>query len=257
MPPDRFPQFNVLSVGISAVQIPDVVAQMEDWIRERRRCHYISVTGMHGVVEAQHEPEFRRILNTADLVVPDGMPLVWLARWHGFSLRRRVYGPDLMADFCAESVTRGYKHYLYGGGPGVADRLANGLTKRFPGLVIVGKGSAPFGPPGKEEDERFVRDINNSGADVVWIGLSGVTQDKWMFEHRDKLNVPVLVGVGAAFDFYSGLKKQAPVWMRESGFEWLFRLLREPKRLWRRYLVYGSQFVYMIVLEELGLRKCK
>ena len=255
MPPERFPRFNVLDVGISAVQIPDVIAQMENWIHERAGCHYISVTGMHGVVEAQHEPEFRSILSAADLVVPDGMPLVWLARWRGFALRRRVYGPDLMADFFSQSVARGYKHYLYGGAPGVADRLAVALTKRFPGLAIVGTCSPPFGPPGKEEDERFVRDINNSGADVVWIGLSGVTQDKWMFEHRDKLNVPVLVGVGAAFDFHSGRKKQAPLWMRESGFEWLFRLLQEPKRLWRRYLVYGSRFVYLVALEELGWRR--
>lgn len=248
-------RFKILGVGVSPVQIPQVVAQMESWIQKRERCRYIAVTGMHGITEAQHDPQFRHILNSADLVVPDGMPLVWLARRRGLPLPRRVYGPELMVAFCAHGVTHGFRHFLYGGGAGVAGRVAIALRERFPGIQIVGTLSPPFRSLATEEDAAHASIINESRADVVWVSLSEIKQDTWMFEHRDRLNVPVLVGIGAAFDFLAGLKKQAPEWMRESGFEWFFRLLQEPRRLWRRYLVYGSRFVYLVALEELGIRK--
>jgi N-acetylglucosaminyldiphosphoundecaprenol N-acetyl-beta-D-mannosaminyltransferase len=257
-PPDATPAtFLLLGVAVSAVQTPQVIAQMQSWIRARERCHYIAVTGMHGVTEAQHDPQFKHILNSADLVVPDGMPLVWLGRLRGYPLRRRVYGPELMAAFCARSAPIGYRHFLYGGNPGVAEKLANTLRERFPGLLVAGTCSPPFRSLTQEEDDHHVAQINDSRADVVWVSLSEVKQDAWMFEHRARLNAPVLVGIGAAFDFHAGLKKQAPRWMRESGFEWLFRLLQEPKRLWRRYLVYGSEFVFLVALELLGIRKVK
>ncbi|HKV48320.1 MAG TPA: WecB/TagA/CpsF family glycosyltransferase [Candidatus Acidoferrales bacterium] len=248
-------RFKILGVGVSPVQIPQVIGQMESWIQKREYCRYIAVTGMHGITEAQRDPQFRHILNSADLVVPDGMPLVWLGRRRGLALPRRVYGPELMAASCAHGVTRGFRHFLYGGGPGVADRLARALRERFPGIQIVGTLSPPFRSLTTEEDTADVSTINQSGTDVVWVSLSEIKQDTWMFEHRDRLNVPVLIGIGAAFDFFTGLKKQAPEWMRESGFEWLFRLLQEPRRLWRRYLAYGSRFVYLVALEELGIRK--
>jgi N-acetylglucosaminyldiphosphoundecaprenol N-acetyl-beta-D-mannosaminyltransferase len=253
--PVAHPKFKVLGVAVAAVQIPDVIAQMESWIVRRDRCRYITVTGMHGVTEAQHDASFRQILNSADLNVPDGMPLVWLGRMRGFPQRRRVYGPELMAEFCARSVSRGYKHFLYGGNAGTPERLSEVLGDRFPGIAIVGTISPPFRALTEEEDTKYVAQINESGADVVWVSLSEIRQDNWMFRHRDRLRVPVLVGVGAAFDFHAGLKKQAPEWMREHGLEWLFRLLQEPRRLWRRYLVYGSRFVYLAALEQLGLRK--
>ncbi|MGH9572491.1 MAG: WecB/TagA/CpsF family glycosyltransferase [Candidatus Acidiferrales bacterium] len=248
-------RFKILGVGVSPVQIPQVVVQMESWIQKQDRCRCIAVTGMHGITEAQHDPQFRNILNSADLVVPDGMPLVWLGRRRGLPLRHRVYGPELMAAFCAHGLTRGLRHFLYGGGPGVADGVAIALRERFPGIQIVGTLSPPFRSLTTEEDAAYVSIINESGADVVWVSLSEIKQDTWMFEHRDHLDVPVLVGIGAAFDFFAGLKRQAPEWMRESGFEWLFRLIQEPRRLWRRYLVYGSRFVYLVALEELGIRK--
>lgn len=247
--------FSVLDVSVAAVQIPQVVSRMETWIRARNGCHYIAVTGMHGITEAQHEPRFKHILNSADLVVPDGMPLIWLARMKGHSLRRRVYGPELMDAFCAQSEARGYKHFFYGGGTGVAERLAAAMREKHPRLNIVGMLSPPFHSLTSEEDSDLIAQINAKAPDIVWVGLSTPKQEQWMFEHREKLNAAVLVGVGAAFDFHAGLKKQAPVWMRESGFEWLFRLLQEPRRLWRRYLVYGSEFVYLAALEQLGLRK--
>jgi N-acetylglucosaminyldiphosphoundecaprenol N-acetyl-beta-D-mannosaminyltransferase len=250
--PLRFP---VLGVGISLTQIPDVIAQIETWISERSGCHIIAVTGMHGVTEAQHDGEFKHILNSASLVVPDGMPLVWLARLRGFSLRRRVYGPELMMTFCEQTAARGYRHFLYGGDAGVADRLAGTLRERFPGLLIAGSHSPPFRSLTVAEDTHIIAQINESGADVLWVGLSTPKQERWMYEHRDCLLVPVLVGVGAAFDFNLGIKRQAPEWMREHGLEWLFRLLQEPQRLWRRYLVYGSEFLVSVILEQLGLRK--
>lgn len=248
-------RFNVLGVAVAAVQIPQVVSQMEEWIRARDRCHYITVTDMHGVAEAQHDAQFKHILSSADLVVPDGMPLIWLARSKGHSLRRRVYGPELMGAFCTQSTARGYKHFLYGGGPGVPEKLAAALRQKYPGLDIVGTLSPPFHTLSAEEDEHLIAQVNEARPDVIWVGLGTPKQERWMFEHRDRLNAAVLVGVGAAFDFGAGVKSQAPLWIREHGLEWLFRLLQEPRRLWRRYLVYGSKFMYWVALEQLGIRK--
>jgi N-acetylglucosaminyldiphosphoundecaprenol N-acetyl-beta-D-mannosaminyltransferase len=244
--------FKTLGVRVNAVQIPDVIAQMEDWIRERSRCHYIAVTGMHGVTEAQYDAYFKKILNEADLVVPDGMPLVWLGRRHGHRLRRRVYGPELMQTFCRITGDK-YRHYLYGGAPGVPEYLAQTLQGQC-GINVVGMYSPPFRAVTAEEDQEIIEKIHATNADVLWIGLSTPKQERWMYEHRDKLRVPVVVGVGAAFDLNSGRLQQAPSWMRENGLEWAFRLYKEPRRLWRRYLVYGSKFVWHVTAELLSLR---
>jgi N-acetylglucosaminyldiphosphoundecaprenol N-acetyl-beta-D-mannosaminyltransferase len=245
----------ILGVRVDAVQIPDVIAQMEEWIRERNTCRYIAVTGMHGVTEAQHDARFKTILNSAALVVPDGMPLVWLSRLRGRGLKRRVYGPELMLRFCEETVRRGYRHFLYGGAAGVPEKLAETLASRFPGVEVAGTYSPPFRPLTEEEDAQIVASIRQAAPDVLWVGLSTPKQERWMHEHRERLNVPVLVGVGAAFDINSGRIRQAPRWMREHGLEWLFRLLQEPRRLWRRYLLGGSQFLFYVGLELLGLKK--
>lgn len=246
---------SVLGVRVDAVQIDQVVAKAVAWIDLRDRCHFIAVTGMHGVTEAQHDLHFKQILNAADLVVPDGMPLVWLARVRGHRLKRRVYGPELMLSFFEQTDHKGYRHFFYGGAPRAVDLLLQKLRNRFHGFQVAGAHSPPFRPHTVEEDDEIISHINGTKADVLWVGLSTPKQEKWMHAHRDRLNVPVLVGVGAAFDINSGTKKQAPRWMREHGFEWLFRLLQEPRRLWHRYLVYGSQFTFYVVLELLGLRK--
>ncbi len=247
--------FSVLNVRVDAVQIPDAIERIESWIRTRRRCHYVAVTGMHGVTEAQHDASLRKILNAADLVVPDGMPLVWIARLRGFPLRRRVYGPELMMAFCEATVSKGYRHFLYGGSPEVCGRLAQQLRRRFPAISIVGTYSPPFRPLSSQESADVSETINRAEPDIVWVGLSTPKQECWMHQHRGQLRAPVLVGVGAAFDINSGAKKQAPAWMRENGFEWLFRLLQEPRRLWRRYLVCGSEFAFMVALEFLDIRR--
>jgi N-acetylglucosaminyldiphosphoundecaprenol N-acetyl-beta-D-mannosaminyltransferase len=247
------PSFQVLGVWVNALQIADVVDHMEHWIQEGNPGHFIAVTGMHGVSEARHDPSFRTVLNAADLVVPDGMPLVWLGRWHGHTLRRRVYGPELMETFCRLTAGR-YTHFLYGGAAGVPERMVEVLEHRY-GNRVVGAYSPPFRAlTGEERDDVLTR-IRAANPDVLWVGLSTPKQERWIAEYRDRLGVPVLVGVGAAFDFHTGRVKQAPRWMRENGMEWLFRLLTEPRRLWRRYLIYGSQFVWNVSLEILGIKK--
>ncbi|SRR6266478_28088 len=250
--------YRVLGVRVNVVQIPDVIMRMEEWIARREGCRFVAVTGMHGVTEARHDAQFKEILNTAGLVVPDGHPLVWLGRRKGFAeLRERVCGPELMAAFCATTARRGYRHYFYGGAPGVAEELARRLVGQFPGLAVAGTYCPPFRPLTEEEDLEVVEAIEGARADIVWVGLSTPKQERWMFEHRGRLSVPVLIGVGAAFDFHTGRMRRAPEWMRKNGLEWLFRLAMEPRRLWRRYLVYGAEFAVLVLLELLGLKKAR
>lgn len=245
----------MLGVRVDTVQIPDAIERIEQWIACGNQCHYVAVTGMHGVMEAQHDPAFKQVLNSADLVVPDGMPLVWVGRIRGHQLRRRVYGPELMLAFFETTAKKGYRHFFYGGAAGVPERLMECLQKRFPGTIIAGTYSPPFRPLTSDDDSQILELINRATPDVIWVGLSTPKQERWMYDHRDRMRVPVLIGVGAAFDINAGIKKQAPRWMREHGLESLFRLLQEPRRLWHRYLVYGGEFLFLVCLEFLGLRK--
>ncbi|HXE35334.1 MAG TPA: WecB/TagA/CpsF family glycosyltransferase [Verrucomicrobiae bacterium] len=246
--------FNVLGVRTHAVQIGKVVERMQEWIHERDGCRSVAAADMHCIVEAQRNSSFKDILNAADLVVPDGMPLVWLGRHQGYFLRRRVYGPDLLLAFCEESAGRRYRHFFCGGEPGVAERLAESLKCRFPELNVVGTCSPPFRTLNADEDAGIVEMINRAAPDVLWVGLGAPKQERWIHEHKDRLRVPVAVGIGAAFDLLSGRRRQAPSWMREHGLEWFFRLLQEPRRLWRRYLVCGPQFLAYVVLDSLRVK---
>ena len=246
------PTFSVLGVRVSAVQISDTVARMERWINSGKTGRYVAVTGMHGVSESRHDPQFRDILNSASLVVPDGMPLVWLGRWHGHPLRRRVYGPELMETFCRETGSR-YRHFFYGGAPGVAQDLARRLRDQF-GITVAGTYTPPFRALTEEEERDFAGRVQEAAPDVLWVGLSTPKQERWMFEHRHTLRVPVMLGVGAAFDLNSGRLRRAPWWMRENGLEWLYRLLVEPRRLWKRYLVTIPSSISSVSLEILHLK---
>jgi N-acetylglucosaminyldiphosphoundecaprenol N-acetyl-beta-D-mannosaminyltransferase len=245
------PCFGTLGVNVHAVQIPEVITKLVDWIRNPGRARYVAVTGMHGLAESRRDLVFQNALNSADLVVPDGMPLVWLARWHGHDLRRRVYGPELMETFCRETGSS-FRHFFYGGNVGIADQLAQSLRQRF-GITIAGTYTPPFRPLTDEEEQNLAARVQDSCADVLWVGLSTPKQEKWMLEHRDRFRVPVMLGVGAAFDINSGNSRQAPAWMREHGLEWLFRLLNEPRRLWKRYLVIIPKAALLICLELVGL----
>jgi N-acetylglucosaminyldiphosphoundecaprenol N-acetyl-beta-D-mannosaminyltransferase len=245
------PQADVLGVKVSAVNLAMALQTIEDWI-SKRESHYVCVTGVHGVMESQRDKELRRIHNAAGLVTPDGMPLVWLSRAMGFRHVERVYGPHLMLAMCQRSAERSYRNFFYGGRPRVADMLATRLQSRFAGLRVAGTYSPPFRPLSEEEDRLVVERINAARPDIVWVGISTPKQERWMAEHIERLNAPVLVGVGAAFDFNAGLKRQAPRWMQRSGLEWSFRLMTEPRRLWRRYLVNNPFFLWLIFLQALG-----
>lgn len=249
------PRFDVLGVHVDAVQIPEAVERMAGWIRRREACRYVTVTGMHGVTEARRDPALRKIFREAGMVVPDGMPLVWLGRLRGHPLRRRVYGPELMLEFCAATRGAGFRHFFYGGAPGVAEDLAARLGAAHPGLIVAGTHTPPFRALSAEEAACVRAKINASRADIVWVGLSTPKQERWMADNRAGLEAPVLAGVGAAFDFHTGRVPQAPAWMRENGLEWFYRLCREPRRLWRRYLLRGPEFVWNVSLELMKLRQ--
>jgi N-acetylglucosaminyldiphosphoundecaprenol N-acetyl-beta-D-mannosaminyltransferase len=251
---DDVPRINVLGVGVSALTMARAIRVVDGWIA-RGEHHYVCVTGVHGVMESQRDAALRDIHNAAGLVTPDGMPLVWLGRLKGQRWIERVYGPDLMRELCIHSVSRGYRHFLYGGMAGVAERLADRLRARIPGLAIVGTATPPFRPLSFAEEEEIDRRINNAGPNIVWVGLSTPKQERWMSAHVGRLDAEVLIGVGAAFDFHAGLKKQAPRWMQRSGLEWLFRLSTEPRRLWRRYLVNNPRFLWGIALQGLGVTR--
>ncbi|MEX0788803.1 MAG: WecB/TagA/CpsF family glycosyltransferase [Anaerolineales bacterium] len=244
----------VLGVGISPVNLDQAVAHLETWIREGERT-YVCVTPVAGIMECQRDEALQSIFNASGMTTPDGMPIVWLLRWLGHRSVGRVYGPDLMRAACRRSEMAGWRHYFYGGLPGVAARLAALLSVEHPGLVVAGSGTPPLNWQADEEDKAGVQAINSARPDIVWLGLSTPKQERWMAAHRKHLDASVLVGVGAAFDFLSGAKPQAPVWMQRAGLEWIFRLATEPRRLWRRYLVDNPLFVILVTMQLLGLRK--
>lgn len=247
------PRCTVLGVGISALNLPQAVEEIRRCIESQRRM-YVCVTGVHGVMESQRDPQLKAIHNAAGMVTPDGMPMVWLGQLAGFGQMGRVYGPELMLEVCRASVGRGFRHFLYGGGPGVAELLAQRLHARFPGIRIAGTWCPPFRAMSATEDQQAVEAINNSGADIVWVGLSTPKQERWMAQHRERLEAGVLIGVGAAFDFHAGLKRQAPRWIQHSGLEWAFRLASEPRRLWKRYAVNNPLFLFYLLNQWLGWR---
>ncbi len=245
---------NVLGVGISAISLDSATDLVAQALEERTK-GYICVTGVHGVTEAQEDPVFRGILNRSFLNTPDGMPMVWMARWQGFSEVTRVYGPDLMLRVCQLSAEHGYTHFFYGGAPGVADALKERLENKFPGLRVVGTYSPPFKPLSADEERDLVQRVAALKPDLFWVGLSTPKQEKFMAQFWDKLDATLFFGVGAAFDFHTGRVRQAPRWMQRSGLEWLFRLGCEPRRLWKRYLKNNPLFVFRSFCQLTGLKR--
>ncbi len=245
---------NVLGVKINAVNIPLALDTIDTWIKNKDQ-NYVTVTGVHGVIESQRDAQIRSMHNKAGMVVPDGMPMVWANHLQGNKHVSRVYGPDLMLAACEKSIEKGYKHFFYGGASHVPGLLKDKLTERFPGLQVVGTYSPPFRPVTEEEDKEICQMIDDSGADIVWIGLSTPKQERWMSAHLGKIKAPVMIGVGAAFDFHAGLKSQAPSWMQKSGMEWFYRLITEPRRLGKRYLINNPTFLMLAAMQATGLRR--
>jgi N-acetylglucosaminyldiphosphoundecaprenol N-acetyl-beta-D-mannosaminyltransferase len=242
--------FKLLGVRVDAVQMPDALRRLCSFIDEEQAgTRYVAVTGMHGIAEAQNDPYFQTVLNAADLVVPDGMPLVWAGRFHGYPLQHRVCGSELMASFC-QATGSAYRHFFYGGGPGVAENLARILQDKY-GIQVAGSCAPPFRPMTAAEEQELESLVRERAPDVFWVGLSTPKQEKWMYEHRRTLKVSVMLGVGAAFDMNSGNLRRAPSWMRRNGLEWLFRLICEPRRLWRRYLITIPAAAWLACIELL------
>jgi N-acetylglucosaminyldiphosphoundecaprenol N-acetyl-beta-D-mannosaminyltransferase len=217
-----------------------------DWIDEtvaRRARGYICVAAVHTVMAFQEDPELERAVLSSNLTVPDGQPLVWAMNLLGHNLPSRVYGPDLMERACERAARTGLRFFLYGGREEALERLRDELPRLYPGLQLAGVRPGPFRALDDDEADAIAAELNASGADVVWVGLGVPLQEKWMAAMRDRLEASVLIGVGAAFDFHAGLKRQAPDGLQRLGLEWAFRLAQEPRRLWRRYLRYNPRFV--------------
>lgn len=244
---------NILGMRVDMVQVPDVIEIMDNLINNKSYHNYIVISNTNDVVISKHDAKVRDAVNSSNLSVPDGISLVLLGRLYGYPLKRRVYGPDLMFEFLKHAQSKGYSHFFYGATKDTLDRLVCNLKKEFPDLKVKGSYAPPFRKLNEKEDNEVIQRINDAFPDVLWVGLGCPKQQIWMYEHKDKLRVPVMVGVGAAFDFFAGTKPQAPKWLRDNGLEWLFRLITEPKRLWRRYLVNGSLFIYYVLVELISM----
>jgi N-acetylglucosaminyldiphosphoundecaprenol N-acetyl-beta-D-mannosaminyltransferase len=245
---------NVLGVGLSVLNLPGALDEIAAAILARRK-GYICVTGVHGVMEAQEDTAFRSILNHAFLCTPDGMPMVWMGKIHGHKEMRRVYGPDLMLDVCAWGEKNGCRHFFYGGAPGVADQLAEKLKARFPKMEVAGTFTPPFRPLNADEEKQLAEMVRAAKPDIMWVGLSTPKQERFAAEFLPKLEVTLIIAVGAAFDFHSGRVKQAPRWMQRTGLEWFYRLCQEPRRLAKRYFRNNPLFVLKIIGQLSGLKK--
>lgn len=245
---------NILGVRVHAVNIPRILQKLDDLIQQDGK-GYITVTGVHGIMESQRSEKVRRAHNQSFLTIPDGMPLVYIGRWKGFTEMSRCYGPDLMLAVMEESVTRGYTHFFYGGRKGVADELKDRMIRKFPGIQIVGTYTPPFRPLNKAEEKQLQQMVAELKPHIFWVGLSTPKQELFMYHYLPKLETKVMIGVGAAFDFHTGQIPMAPRWMQKMALEWLYRLLVEPRRLWKRYLVNNPLFIWYFTLQMLGVRR--
>jgi len=242
---------NVLGVGVNAIDIGRAADRIDCALASGER-GYVCVTGVHGVMEAQNDPEFKTILNHSLLTVPDGMPTVWVGKLQGFRSMKRVFGPDLMAEVCARSVQKSYTHFLYGGAPGVAKQLQCALLSRFPGINVVGIYTPPFRPLNELEFRQLKDMVAELNPDLFWVGLSTPKQEQFMAANIQRLSTKVMIGVGAAFDIHTGRLRDAPDWVKNFGLQWVHRLIQEPTRLWKRYLKNNPKFVWMVALQLAG-----
>jgi N-acetylglucosaminyldiphosphoundecaprenol N-acetyl-beta-D-mannosaminyltransferase len=242
---ERRRSFEAFTIRISVRSSAESINQVQEWVSAAVRTRLVTFTNVHMLTEGYLSPGFRKIHSQMDLNCPDGMPLVWLGRLHGKQVTR-VCGPEFMQAFCASASPGGIRHFFYGGRNGLAERLIAKLRLQNPSLQVAGCYAPPFRAISPEEDALIVNRINDSGADIVWVSLGCPKQEIWIHEHRDKLNAPVLIAVGLAFDVIAGDKARAPEILRNCGLEWLYRLMQEPARLGVRYLKSNSVFFYML-----------
>lgn len=238
------------------VEIQEIIGIMDRWISEETdKYHHIINSGMHGIMEAHKDPCLKLIMNSAELFAPDGILMVVVARIRGFRLRKRNTGPQLLWEFGHVANKKKYSYYLYGDKEETLRSLTAKLNHTFPDLPVVGFHSPPFRPLTPEEDEAVISEINQADPDVLWVGLGMPQQEIWIASHRNRLNVPVVVGAGAAFKLMSGNVRRAPDWLANAGFEWLWRFVTEPGRVWRRIVFDAPKFICLVALEVTGLKK--
>lgn len=246
-------EIHILGMRVDPTSYQDATAKILSWA-ERGESRYVCVANVHMVMEAYDDPRFRRMVNESDLVTPDGMPLVWMMRLLGKKGQERVYGPELTLRVLEAAAEKGIPVGFYGSSPEVLENLVNNLRRRYTGLRVVYAHSPPYRELSAQEEEEVVRSIRESGAKILFVGLGCPKQERWMANHKGKIDA-VMVGVGAAFDFHAGRVRQAPPWMQRMGLEWLFRLLMEPRRLWKRYAKHNPRFVALAALQLIGVRR--
>lgn len=252
---ERFGTITILGSHVHRIVASEVVDLMAEWIDScDGRTRFLINTGFHGLWVAHQDPQFRTIVNTADLFTPDGAAVEWLAKAQGRKLRGRARGVEIMDCFFRLAQSRGFRSYFYGDTPETLVQLEQRLSVRYPGHVVAGSESPPFRALTEEEDRQAIERINASRPDVLWVGLGLPKQEKWIASHLDQLEVPVVMGVGACFRFYSGGVKVAPEWVARSGFEWLWRLSAEPRKLWRRDLIDGPRFLVAGLIDACRVR---
>jgi N-acetylglucosaminyldiphosphoundecaprenol N-acetyl-beta-D-mannosaminyltransferase len=244
---------NVLGTGVHAVNMKQTIALIRQAIEEDRK-EYICLAGAHGIMEAHRNPDLKHVAANAFLVLPDGMPTVWFGRLRGLSKMDRVFGPDLMAEILGCSELSHLTHFFCGGAPGVAEQLRDEMMRRFPAVCICGTFTPPFRPMTTEEELGLAEQIRQLQPDIIWVGLSTPKQERFMFHYLPLLQTKLMVGVGAAFLFHTGAIQDSPAWLKRAGLQWLHRLLQEPSRLWRRYLINVPLFLFHSVLQLSGLR---
>jgi N-acetylglucosaminyldiphosphoundecaprenol N-acetyl-beta-D-mannosaminyltransferase len=247
-------QVNVLGVGVHAVDMRSAVSLLETQIRDGGK-GYVCLTGVHGVMEAQRDPGMQSLFAKALLVAPDGMPMVWMGHLQGFSTMQRVFGPDLMIEIIGGDEFRNCVHFFCGGEPGLADRLSEAMLHRFPWIRIAGTYSPPFGPMTTTEENELQRRVRMLQPDIIWVGLSTPKQERFMARYLPVLDTKLMIGVGAAFLLHTGAIQDSPGWVKRAGLQWLHRLLQEPARLWRRYLLNNPRFILLALLQSLGLKR--
>ena len=251
--PEYKDRANVLGIGIDAVNMQQALAKIAQELEQRRK-GYICLAGVHGVMEAQRNPEVARVLAGAALVAPDGMPTVWVGHYQGHSQMERVTGPDLMLEVMRREEFRGYTHFFCGGKEGIAGELRDQIAAQFPFVKIAGTYMPPFGPMSPEQEKEFIEQIGRLKPDIIWVGISTPKQELFMERYLPLLDTTLMFGVGAAFDFHTGRIADCAEWIKRCGFQWLHRLLQDPKHLWKRYLRNNPSFLFSIALQLTGLK---
>ncbi len=242
--------FSVLGVPIARLTMKTALDAVHAFVEEGIAGRFVTFTNVHLIVEAKRSPALMKMLQASDLNCPDGRPVSWLGKSRFPGEVDHVPGPDFMPEFCRESVKLGYSHFIYGGAPGIALEAARTLEEQCPGIVIAGFHSPPFRSLSAEEDEACCRMINESKAQIVWVCLGCPKQERWIYEHRSRLNATVLLAVGQAVDILAGSRNRAPGLMQRGGLEWVYRLLKDPRRLWKRYLITNTLFVGWLLQER-------